>query len=291
MDTGLIKIIKESQVKKALQLIRMGTGVNNKALYYAALYQLSELIDPMCEKIDVNIKYRGLPPLHIAVREGYTDITQLLIKNGADVNIADDDDSTPLHKAAANGHLEILKLLIELGANLYVTNKYNYNAADLAKNKTTLKILAKSDLKPKIDHKPWKQNQTVYMSGEFPYFVYSGDAPTYKTLKKALNSEHDSVYILMLPLKRLMKQVPEEIKQFVNLEILSIQRNSITEIPGFFKGFRNLNILDLRDNQLETLPDFFAGMKVRELYLQNNRFSDMEKLRIREMLPKCKVVF
>lgn len=57
-------------------------------------------------------------PLHLAVREGHQDIAELLIKNGAEVDVRDHNDYTPLHNAAWNGNLEMVKLLLDAGANI-----------------------------------------------------------------------------------------------------------------------------------------------------------------------------
>ena len=72
-------------------------------------------------------KLRGLgnkTPLHIAAKEGFYDIAQLLIAYGADTNILDAGLCTPLHWSANRGDLKFVRLLLE--------NKSNPNARDLA---------------------------------------------------------------------------------------------------------------------------------------------------------------
>ena len=50
------------------------------------------------------------------------DVINLLIKAGADINIADKSESTPLHYAALNNNIGIMRRLIKAGADL---NKMN----------------------------------------------------------------------------------------------------------------------------------------------------------------------
>ena len=48
----------------------------------------------------------------------HKEIAELLIANGADVNVKNDFGPTPLHWAADEGHKEIVELLIANGANV-----------------------------------------------------------------------------------------------------------------------------------------------------------------------------
>ena len=61
-------------------------------------------------------------PLHYAADEGHRPVVELLIKNGANVNLKDDETDargeTPLHLAAAKGHVPVVELLIKNGANV-----------------------------------------------------------------------------------------------------------------------------------------------------------------------------
>jgi ankyrin repeat protein len=56
--------------------------------------------------------------LHFAAKEGHLDLTLILLKYKANVNVKDDHKYTPLHLAACYGHLEIAKLLVENGAEI-----------------------------------------------------------------------------------------------------------------------------------------------------------------------------
>lgn len=58
----------------------------------------------------------GLVPLHNACSYGHYEVTELLLKHGACVNVADLWKFTPLHEAAAKGKYEICKLLLEVNS-------------------------------------------------------------------------------------------------------------------------------------------------------------------------------
>ncbi|CRL00256.1 CLUMA_CG013529, isoform A [Clunio marinus] len=71
---------------------------------------------------DVNHKKQGG---HSSVQyaKGYKNILELLIKNGADVNVLDDRQDSPLHRAATLGRTGVAKILIENGAKVNVQNR------------------------------------------------------------------------------------------------------------------------------------------------------------------------
>jgi ankyrin repeat protein len=71
-------------------------------------YQLNELI----------IAQGGLTPLLYAVRQGYQESTDALLKAGADLNQpSKGDGTTPLLMAVINGHFDLAKALIDKGAD------------------------------------------------------------------------------------------------------------------------------------------------------------------------------
>jgi ankyrin repeat protein len=71
-------------------------------------YQLNELI----------VAHGGLTPLLYAVRQGYPESTEALLKAGADINHASAGDKTsPLLMAVINGHFDLATALLEKGAN------------------------------------------------------------------------------------------------------------------------------------------------------------------------------
>ncbi|MBP3546584.1 MAG: ankyrin repeat domain-containing protein [Alphaproteobacteria bacterium] len=72
----------------------------------------------------------------IAIENGHTEIVELLLKNGAEINETDEIGNTALMYAAENGHKEIVKLLLDNGANIKARNEDGDTAKTLAlKNK------------------------------------------------------------------------------------------------------------------------------------------------------------
>jgi len=63
----------------------------------------------------------GFPLLHRAVYHGYLEMIQLLINNGADINIKDEDNFTPLHNIIdgnQNNWFECIELLLKNKADI-----------------------------------------------------------------------------------------------------------------------------------------------------------------------------
>ena len=54
---------------------------------------------------------------HEACNHGHRAIVELLLSNGALVNIPGYANCTPLHDAVVNGHVDIVKLLVNKGAD------------------------------------------------------------------------------------------------------------------------------------------------------------------------------
>ena len=62
---------------------------------------------------------------------GQTEIIQLLIENGADVNIKSGDGTTPLHSAAFLGRVDVVKLLLDNGADITARNNDGATPVDV----------------------------------------------------------------------------------------------------------------------------------------------------------------
>lgn len=64
------------------------------------------------------------------------------MKNGANINVKDDDLNTPLHLIAERGetddHYIIAKSLIDNGADIYAKNAKNQTPLNLAKNEKSM---------------------------------------------------------------------------------------------------------------------------------------------------------
>ena len=76
----------------------------------------------------------GASPLHLAVLTDNKEIAEILIDNGAyvDLNANDEDAGTPLHWAVYMGNREMAEFLIERGADVNAMNKTGYRPIDFA---------------------------------------------------------------------------------------------------------------------------------------------------------------
>jgi len=64
--------------------------------------------------------------LHVAVIKKHKDVVELLLSNGADVNVRNEAQSTPLHFAMENVDKGVAELLLSSGANPNVMNKAGF---------------------------------------------------------------------------------------------------------------------------------------------------------------------
>lgn len=87
---------------------------------------------------DVNIPSSNpfkVAPIHSASAISNYDITDLLIRHGANVNATQQSGVTPLHSAAHNGKVDIIKLLIDHGANVDAMTEDSKTPLDMAAEK------------------------------------------------------------------------------------------------------------------------------------------------------------
>ena len=90
----------------------------------------------LADGADVNAKdkFYGGTSLHHAAKAGQKEIIELLIANGADVNVKIEDDlgATPLHFVAIAGHNEIAELLIVNGADVNAKDNFGNTPLEFA---------------------------------------------------------------------------------------------------------------------------------------------------------------
>lgn len=150
---------------------------------YAARMADLDLLHFMIKSgMDVNdgVKYRFMPPLHVAVHEGKWKVVRFLLEYGADpcakdvdgtmplllaaqlghrslvesllnalepdqevLNERDNTGNTVLHYAALNGWLEIVEQLIQLGADVNRTDPKGFTALYYADRERHTKIVAR----------------------------------------------------------------------------------------------------------------------------------------------------
>ncbi|CAC5418914.1 unnamed protein product [Mytilus coruscus] len=70
------------------------------------------------QDVDVNMcTYRGLSPVMIACKYGYTKIVKILLDKGTDCNKCDNSDQSPVMLACEHGHTEIVTILLDKGVD------------------------------------------------------------------------------------------------------------------------------------------------------------------------------
>ena len=146
------------------KLIREGADISSvgnlqNALDIATLMEseikLSEAFT--AEKgIDMTIKQDGTTMLMLAAKKGNTEMAELLIKHGANLNIQSNDGDTALIWAANKGYTGIAELLIKHGADLNIQNSDGNTALTKAYYSThysdIVKLLIKHDADPNIQN-------------------------------------------------------------------------------------------------------------------------------------------
>lgn len=95
----------------------------------------------------------GAPPLCTAVFIGHTEITELLINAGADVNLTDSALSTPLHIAAFMGRAEEAAMLLTAGADVNALDGSKLTPKDLLKTDFGTTNFIASSLGVPVDEK------------------------------------------------------------------------------------------------------------------------------------------
>ena len=87
-------------------------------------------------KADVNVSdATGKTALHFMSEQGKITVVQVLVKVGANVEAAKDEDGgTSLHEASTYGHAAVVQTLLQHGADVAATNKWGRTALDFAED-------------------------------------------------------------------------------------------------------------------------------------------------------------
>jgi ankyrin repeat protein len=64
--------------------------------------------------------------LHLAARDGHSEVVDVLLKKGADINAETKYKFTSLHLAAGNNHLKVLQARLDGRANTNVETEYKF---------------------------------------------------------------------------------------------------------------------------------------------------------------------
>ncbi|KAJ5700867.1 hypothetical protein N7493_011913 [Penicillium malachiteum] len=114
-DFDIVKLLLETEA-----YVNASDCVGQTPLSYAAAYDQS---DVMASWFDAGA---GLP-----AESDYSEIVELLIEKGADVELRDKDQDTPLLLAVRHGCFNVVKLILDFGAELDVKDKYQHTLLSL----------------------------------------------------------------------------------------------------------------------------------------------------------------
>lgn len=79
---------------------------------------------------------QDMTPLHLAAAKGHLHVAEVLVANGAELNVADVRYRlTPLHLAAQHGHQLMTKFLLAKGANVDATDANGHTPITLARER------------------------------------------------------------------------------------------------------------------------------------------------------------
>jgi ankyrin len=106
--------------------INAGNRYGQTPLHLAAKQGNSELIRLLLEQgavVDAAENAAGYTPLHTAAAQGHADLCELLIRYGADPDAVTGDLDSPLHLAIAKGQTGVVRVLLKYRARLDARNK------------------------------------------------------------------------------------------------------------------------------------------------------------------------
>ena len=136
--------ISKGNIKELQKYIDIGCDINQtwgdneiiqgNALIWSCFLDDFFLVEILIKYIDVN-KVENLmlrSPLHFSSINGNIEIINLLLKNGANINIQDNNLETALHMACWKGKEDVVRLLIEKKIDINIKNADNQTAYDIA---------------------------------------------------------------------------------------------------------------------------------------------------------------
>ncbi len=146
--------IEKGETAKVKQLLANGKvnfqSTNNNGflpLQVAVMYgrtEVCELLIKQGEDVNEQDRAGGMAPLHIAAGKGNLpqSVWMVLLDNGANLNIKDRYGRTPLHLIARAGDPRIAKMLIKKGARTNIRDQQGKTPLDIASDSGHEKMVA-----------------------------------------------------------------------------------------------------------------------------------------------------
>lgn len=147
VQANKLDIVKLLLPKRANANIANNKGFTplNNAIMNNNVEMVRALIFHSVGGVDTNIanKDYNQTPLNNAVLKGNYEIAEMLVRNGANPNIANKQGFTPLNNAVVKGDDDLVRLLVEHGADKNIKNNQGFSALDNARNKPAILELLK----------------------------------------------------------------------------------------------------------------------------------------------------
>ena len=153
VSTLLVFAVRENNAACVKRLVEHCDDLSGNTVLHRAIFKGFSDISEMLIKGGCNVNLRdnsGATPLHCSVIEKRAAIVSLLLATHADANIQDLSGNTPLHLSVSKGFSEISQLLIEAECNLNMRNKSGETPLHSAVRENNA-IVVKHLLKSKAD--------------------------------------------------------------------------------------------------------------------------------------------
>jgi len=127
-NSKLFEAIRAGDTTKAAQLINAGTDINSREFDEASKRNyLKQQVGDDEEKLkQLSKQMSNRTPVHMAVARDNIEMVQLLLDNGADITLPDENGwwNTPLAEAISRKNIDMVQLLLDNGATINIQNKH-----------------------------------------------------------------------------------------------------------------------------------------------------------------------
>lgn len=274
---NFFQAVVNNNLKALKETLKKGVDVNIKLLNggKTALHLSTELghyqiVEELINnQADVSsITDRGFSPLHVVAQKDNKDISLLLIKSNAKLDIVSDNGmgTTALQEAAYMGNIEIVKILLMSGADSeYREKKYNYSAFDLADKAGHKEV--------KIELLGYKRAFTTRVFNIIREYhsKTSNDISDFFENEDLLGVDHNSKSLL-----KDVKNKKQKYREYVKSSMLNITEK--WHINNLQREYYN-NLLSIVGN--EGYDGFFEELrtKLKENYEEVKQYPDIQNLR------------